>query len=145
MKQKEILLFGATGQIGRNLIRKLTNNNYKVIAVTRNIHTAGYILKTQANPGYLELIELKSFDSDKIDKLFKNCTICINLIGILYEKRKYHFKNIHVDLPDMLSQKANKFKIKKFIHFSALGIEKATDSEYAMSKLDGEKKSFKKF
>ena len=54
MKQKEILLFGATGQIGRNLIRKLTKNNYKIIAVTRNIHRAGYILKTQANPGYLE-------------------------------------------------------------------------------------------
>ena len=38
MKQKEILLFGATGQIGRNLIRKLSKNNYKIIAVTRNIH-----------------------------------------------------------------------------------------------------------
>ena len=36
MKQKEILLFGASGQIGRNLIRKLTQNNYKVTAVTRN-------------------------------------------------------------------------------------------------------------
>ena len=31
MKQKEILLFGATGQIGRNLIRKLSKNNYKII------------------------------------------------------------------------------------------------------------------
>ena len=145
MKQKEILLFGATGQIGRNLIRKLTNNNYKVIAVTRNIHTAGYILKTQANPGYLELVELKSFESDKIDKLIKKCTICLNLIGILYETRKNHFKNIHTDLPDMLSQKANKYNIEKFIHFSALGIEKAADSEYARSKLEGEKKVLKNF
>ena len=45
MKQKEILLFGATGQIGRNLIRKLSKNNYKITAVTRNIHRAGYIFK----------------------------------------------------------------------------------------------------
>ena len=50
MKSKEILLFGATGQIGRNLIRKLSNNNYKITAVTRNIHRPGYILKTQATP-----------------------------------------------------------------------------------------------
>ena len=50
MKQKEILLFGASGQIGRNLIRKLAKNNYKITAVTRNIHRTGYILKTQANP-----------------------------------------------------------------------------------------------
>ena len=62
MKHKEILVFGATGQIGRNLIRKLTENNYKIIAVTRNIHRKGYILKTQANPGYLELVEVKNFE-----------------------------------------------------------------------------------
>ena len=72
MKQKEILLFGATGQIGRNLIRKLSQNNYKIIAVTRNTHRAGYILKTQANPGYLELVELKNFDPKKIEDLMKN-------------------------------------------------------------------------
>ena len=48
MKPKEILVFGASGQIGRHLIRKLTKNNYKVVAVTRNIHQKGYILKTQA-------------------------------------------------------------------------------------------------
>ena len=88
MKLKEILVFGASGQIGRNLIRKLTNNNYKVIAVTRNIHQKGYILKTQANPGYLEIVELKYFNIEKIRGLIKSCSICINLIGILFEKKK---------------------------------------------------------
>ena len=140
MKQKEILVFGATGQIGRNLIRKLTKNNYKITAVTRNIHKAGYILKTQANPGYLNLIELKNFDIEKIDNLVRNCSICINLIGILYEKKKDHFKIIHTDLPNLLSKKSSKYNIDKFIHLSALGIENANDSSYAISKLEGEKK-----
>ena len=92
MKQKEILLFGASGQIGRNLIRKLSKNNYKITAVTRNIHRKGYLLKTQANPGYLELVELNNFISHKIDDLMKNCTVCINLIGILHEKKKIILK-----------------------------------------------------
>ena len=147
MKQKEILLFGATGQIGRNLIRKLTKNNYKVIAVTRNIHRAGYILKTQANPGYLELVEIKNFEINKIEELIKRSSICINLIGILHEKKKDEFKLIHTDLPAMLSQIANKYKLEKFIHLSALGVEKAIDSKYANSKLYGEKRvreNFKK-
>ena len=145
MKQKEILLFGASGQIGRNLIRKLSQNNYKITAVTRNTHRAGYILKTQANPGYLDLIEVKNFNSNKIEELMQNCSICINLIGILFEKKKNQFKTIHTDLPDLLSQKANKYKIEKFIHLSSLGIENATDSKYAISKLEGEKKNKKKF
>jgi len=140
MKQKEILLFGATGQIGRNLIRKLSKNNYKITAVTRNTHRAGYILKTQANPGYLELVEINNFDEKRIEDLMRECSICINLIGILYEKKKEQFKLIHTDLPDLLSQKANKLNIEKFIHLSSLGIEKAIDSKYANSKLNGEKK-----
>ena len=73
MKPKEILVFGASGQIGRHLIRKLTKNNYKVVAVTRNIHQKGYILKTQANPGYLEIVELTSFNIDKIKSLIASC------------------------------------------------------------------------
>ena len=140
MKQKEILLFGATGQIGRNLIRKLSKNNYKITAVTRNIHKAGYILKTQANPGYLNLVELKTFNYVKINELMKNCNVCINLIGILYENRKNQFKIIHSDLPNMLSKIAKQNNIDKFIHLSALAIENAPDSEYAKSKLDGENK-----
>ena len=118
----------------------MTKNNYKITAVTRNIHKAGYILKTQANPGYLNLIELKNFDIEKIDNLVRNCSICINLIGILYEKKKDHFKIIHTDLPNLLSKKSSKYNIDKFIHLSALGIENANDSSYAISKLEGEKK-----
>ena len=140
MKPKEILVFGASGQIGRNLIRKLTKNNYKVVAVTRNIHQKGYILKTQANPGYLDIVELNHFNIEKIDNLLDGCSICINLIGILFEKKKNLFKKIHTDFPDLLSKLSAKKNIEKLIHLSSLGIEKSEDSKYATSKLEGEKK-----
>ena len=110
MKPKEILVFGATGNIGRNLIRKLTKNNYKVVAVTRNIHQKGFQLKTQANPGYLELVELESLDEGKIKDLFKSCSVCINLIGILYEKNKGQFNKIHSVFPNILSKIAKEKK-----------------------------------
>ena len=57
MKEKNCLIFGGSGQIGRYLIRKLTKNNYKVTVVTRNIHQKGYIIKTQANAGYIDIVE----------------------------------------------------------------------------------------
>jgi len=138
MKPKEILVFGASGQIGRHLIRKLTKNNYKVIAVTRNIHQKGYILKTQANPGYLEIVELPYFEVKKITRLLDECSICINLIGILFEKRKNYFKNIHTEFPNLLSKLSAEKNIEKLIHLSSLGIEKSVNSNYAISKLEGE-------
>ena len=145
MKPKEILVFGASGQIGRHLIRKLTKNNYKVVAVTRNIHQKGYILKTQANPGYLEIVELPYFNIEKINDLLEECSICINLVGILFEKRKNYFKNIHTDFPDLLSKLSAEKNIEKLIHISSLGIEKSLDSNYAISKLEGENKVKKNF
>ncbi len=139
MKPKNCLIFGASGQIGRNLIRKLTKNNYKVTAVTRNLHQKGYVLKTQANPGYIDIIQANIFDEDKIRKLMKEADICINLIGILYEKNIANsFINIHEKFPSFLSNLCNEYKLEQFIHLSAMGIEKAKDSFYAQSKLNGE-------
>ena len=138
--QDSILIFGSSGQIGKSLIRKFTKNNYRVTAVTRSIHQKGYQIKTQSNYGYLELEEIKSFTEENISRLMKNNNVCINLIGILYEKKKKYFNTIHSDLPSLLSKVAQKNSFDQFIHLSALGIEPATDSNYAISKLSGEQK-----
>ncbi|MDC3226220.1 complex I NDUFA9 subunit family protein [Candidatus Pelagibacter sp.] len=146
MKAKNCLIFGGSGQIGRNLIRKLTKNNYRVTVVTRNIHQKSYKIKTQANAGYIDVVEANIFDEKKIRQLFKKADICINLIGILYEKKKGNtFKNIHSIFPSILSKLCKEYNLKNFIHLSALGINEAVDSNYAKSKLEGENKILKNF
>ncbi len=146
MKEKNCLIFGGSGQIGRHLIRKLTKNNYRVTVITRNIHQKSYIIKTQANAGYISIVEASIFDEQKIRRLFENADICINLVGILYEKRKGNtFKNIHSLFPSVLSKLCKEYKLKHFIHISALGIDEATDSNYANSKREGEKNILKNF
>jgi len=146
MKAKNCLIFGGSGQIGRNLIRKLTKNNYRVTVVTRNIHQKSYIIKTQANAGYINIVEANIFDEDIIRNLFEEADICINLIGILFEKKRGStFKNIHSILPSLLSKLAKEYKLKHFIHLSALGINDSVDSDYAKSKLEGEENVLKNF
>ena len=145
MKGKNCLIFGGSGQIGRHLIRKLTKNDFKVIVVTRNIHQKGHIIKTQGNAGYIDIVEANIFDEDKINNLFKKADICINLIGILFEKKGSSFKNIHTLFPSILAKLSKQNNLKHLIHLSALGINEATDSDYAKSKLDGEKEILKNF
>ena len=82
MKPKNCLIFGASGLVGRNLIRKLTENNFKVTAATRNAHQKGYILKTQGNPGYIDIVETNIFDENILKTIIRKTDICINLIGI---------------------------------------------------------------
>ena len=78
-------------------------------------------------------------DQKKIENLINEVDVCVNLIGILYEKNKINsFKNIHSAFPDFISRLCNK-NGTALIHLSALGLEKAKDSKYAKSKTDGEK------
>ena len=80
-----------------------------------------------------------------IEKLFNNADLCVNLVGILFEKKKNNFTNIHVEFPKMISRLASKYKLEKFVHLSALGIENAKDSIYAQSKLKGENEILNNF
>ena len=146
MKVKNCLIFGGSGQIGRYLIRKLTQNNIKVTVVTRNIHQKSNIIKTQGNAGYIEIVEANIYDEKKIRNLFSKADYCINLVGILYEQKKGNtFYNIHTLFPSLLSKLAKEYKLKNLIHLSALGINDAIDSNYAISKLDGEKNILNNF
>ena len=146
MKAKNCLIFGGSGQIGGSLIRKLTKNNIKVTVVTRNIHQKGLKIKTQGNAGYIEIKESSIYDENKIEKLFSEADFCVNLVGILYEsKRGNTFHNIHTVFPTLLAKLCRKYNLENFLHISALGINEASESKYAISKLEGEKNILNNF
>jgi NADH dehydrogenase len=111
-----------------------------VTVVTRNIHQKSYKIKTQGNAGYIEIVEANIFNETKIRELFKKADICINLVGILFEKKPgSSFENIHSRFPLILAKLCKEYNLKQFIHLSALGINDAVESVYAKSKLEGEK------
>ena len=146
MKPKNCLIFGGTGQVGSFLVRKLTKNGYRVTIVTRNIHQKGLFIKTGGNQGWIDIVEANIFNEKKIRSLFDSADICINLVGILYEKRKGNtFSNIHSLFPSILAKLCKEYGLKNFVHISALGINEAIDSKYAKSKLEGEKRILDNF
>ena len=136
---KNVLIFGGSGQIGLFLCRRLSKD-FTLTVVTRNAHQKAYRLKTLANAGYLSIVQSSIFDEDKLRNLIKKAHIVINLVGVVSESSKGNsFKNIHINFPNLVSKLCTEYKIEQFIHISALGIEKANDSKYAQSKINGEK------
>ena len=136
---KNIVILGGTGLIGVSLIRRLSKS-FTLTVLTRNTHQKAYLLRPYANAGYLSIVEGSIFDEDKLRDLISKAQIVINLVGILSETNKANsFENIHTNFPYLVSKICNEKKIEQFIHVSALGIEKAIDSKYAKSKIDGEK------
>ena len=137
-------ILGGGGFIGRYLVRNLTEKNYRCIIPTRDPFQKGY-LKTQAPPGAIELIKWSPGDFSQIKEAIQNSDVVINLIGILFEKKKQKFYNIHSDIPETISDLCSKNNVKKFIHVSAIGSNKESKSLYQKSKALGEIKALENF
>ena len=136
--QKIIAIFGASGFLGKHLMRELTKLDYRVKVATRNPYLKGY-LKPLGSPGQIELFKTNIFDQESVKQVLKNCDLAINLVGILYETRKQKFNQIHSQFPHLLSNLCNELGTKNLIHVSALGVRERHTSQYMQSKLQGEK------
>jgi len=137
-------ILGGGGFIGRYLVRNLTKKNFRCIIPTRNPFTKGY-LKTQAPTGAVEIINFGQNNFDEVKKAVNNSDIVINLCGILYETKKQKFNTIHVDLPETIANLCLQADVKKFIHVSAIGASKESQSKYQQSKFLGEEKVLNNF
>ena len=144
MKQKIATIFGASGFIGRHLIRRLTKKDFRIVAATRSPYLHGY-LKPLGNPGQIDLEKVNLFDKERLRTLIKNSDVVINLVGILYETKKQKFEDIHAKFPDLLSKLCSELNIEKLVHISALGIDETANSQYMQSKLKGEKNILNNF
>jgi len=138
---KKICLFGGTGFVGSSIVKLLAKKGHEIKIATRNPFNEDVIeLKsTVSDPGQIRLEKVNINSNEQVKNFIQDCDICINLIGILYEKSGNSFQRIHKDFVRdlVLAVKENK-KIKHFIHFSSLGVKSNTDSKYLESKFQAE-------
>ena len=138
---KKICLFGGTGFIGSSIVKLLAKKGYQIKIATRYPFNEDVIeLKsTVSDPGQIKLEKINLSSKEQIKNFIQDCEICINLIGILYEKSGNSFKKIHTDfVRDLVSVIKDNKKIEHFIHFSSLGVRSNTISKYLESKFQAE-------
>jgi len=138
---KKICLFGGTGFIGSSIVKLLAKNGHEIKIATRSPFDEDVLeLKsTVSDPGQIKLEKINIQSSDQIKKFVSETDICINLVGILYEKGQNTFQKIHTDFVERLvSIIKNEQSIKHFIHFSSLGVKSGTESKYLESKFKAE-------
>ena len=101
MKNKNILVFGSTGFIGRSLSKRLLQNGHKLICPVRNANR----VKRNILSGDIGQIEVVDFDINNLDEIkqsIKDSDFVINLVGILYENINCSFELAHYLLPKKL-------------------------------------------
>ena len=136
MKNKNILVFGSTGFIGRSLTKRLLQNGDKLICPVRNASRVKRNILS-GDIGQIEVIEFDIHNLEEIKSLIANSDLVINLIGILYEKNNLSFELVHYLLPKKIANYCELYK-KPFLHVSGLGSTFQTKSNYLISKKMGE-------
>ncbi|MBL10891.1 MAG: epimerase [Acidiferrobacteraceae bacterium] len=115
MKHKKILIFGASGFIGTNLLKALLRQGHLVTAIGRS-KTGLEKLK----PFSLRTALCDHTNREKLKPFFKEQDVVINLIGILNETPMEKFKDVHQDIPLRLLDLCRSEGVDQYIHMSAL-------------------------
>jgi len=134
-KQRNILLLGGCGFIGKQLAFALANRGWQVTVPSRRPHRNRALL---VHPG-IRLLEGNITDSASLRDLCADQQVVINLVGILHERRKGDFRRFHVDFIKSVVDACSATGIRRLLHVSALGADQATGSSlYLRSKGEGE-------
>lgn len=132
-----VTVFGGTGFLGRAIVAELVQAGARVKIVTRHKNSA-YFLRVGGNPGQVEAISCAFKNLAEIETIVSGSSVVINCLGILFEKGRFSsFSTVHKDYALWITKACAKHKIRRFIHISALGVDKAV-SKYALSKFAGE-------
>ena len=128
-------VFGGTGFIGRQVVRGLCKAGYRVKIASRAPESA-FEEKVSGVVGQVVGVPC-DYSADAVASVIRGCDVVINLVGVLYEKKKNTFERLHADLPQAIAQACAQNNVARFIHVSALGVDR-NQSKYARSKKHGE-------
>lgn len=136
--EKIITIVGGTGFVGRAVVAHLAKEGYRIRIIARNPNAALH-LKTAGDVGQITLESANLAKPESLVGKLAGSFAVINLVGVLFEKGGQKFATLQAQGSERLAKMAAAAGVSRYIHMSALGVDKASGSEYARTKLMGEK------
>ena len=129
-KDFHIVVTGASGFVAKNVRKYLSENNIKLISISRKNFKK---LKNETK------IISKNYDEKIILPKIKNSYGLIHLVGIGKRSIKNNYNLVNVEFTNKIINLCKKAKIKKIVYNSGLGISKTNSLGYFISKYQAEK------
>ncbi len=137
-REKLVTIFGGSGFIGRHLVRHLAAQGYRVRVAVRDTGKAAF-LKVAGRVGQISFVPASVTNEASVKAAVEGADAVVNLVGILFERRKRTFRAIHEDGAANVAKAAKAAGAKHLVQLSALGAGDGSPSSYARSKAAGEK------
>lgn len=144
MKYPIVTVIGGSGFLGRYVVQHLARSNYRIRVVCRNPNGALH-LKTSGDPGQIQLISGNITRPETLKEAVQHAYAVIDLVGILFPSHGQSFDDVQAEGAGKLAAMAASAGVRRFVYLSALGVDKAFGSDYARTKLTGEKNTLTAF
>lgn len=135
--RRTVTIFGGSGFVGRYLVQKLAQNGDLIRIAVRN-PVAARFLQPLGEVGQITLLQTSILSPDEVSRAIEGSDVVINLVGILYEKRRQTFEALHVEGASRIAEQAKELGVSTLLHMSALGANLNSRSRYASTKARGE-------
>jgi uncharacterized protein YbjT (DUF2867 family) len=137
MSDKRVAVIGASGFIGRYVVKRLASRGDVITAIMRHIDS-GKFLQPMGDVGQIARVRASIADDKQLTAALAGSDAVVNLAGILYEHGAQRFDIVHHEGARRVGRIATAVGVKRVVHVSALGAAAGSPSSYAKSKAAGE-------
>src|SRR5258708_17413932 len=134
----QVFLTGATGFVGKHMLKRLLAEGHSMRALVRGPPKASQIAEAAFAPERVEFLPGDVAEGTGLDAAMQGSDAIIHLVGIIVEKGKNTFDAVHHIGTRNVVEAAKRNGIKRFIQMSALGARKDGVAAYQTSKWSGE-------
>ncbi|PYJ08097.1 MAG: hypothetical protein DME25_02330 [Verrucomicrobia bacterium] len=129
----KVLVTGATGFVGRHIVRELHRAGHAIRILSRRSHLSAAACALE------EQFSVENWGGDVLDPNYlpsacKGRDAIIHLVGIIAEIGKHTFENVHAVGTKNVVQAARDAGVKRLVHMSALGTRPNAASRYHQTK-----------
>ncbi|CAG1010534.1 NADH dehydrogenase,E; NADH dehydrogenase [Phycisphaerales bacterium] len=131
-----VAVTGATGFVGRYVVRELVAAGYQVRALVRDRAKARTLLPSAR----VTVIQGDALDRPRVDEMLNAAQACINLLGIIREAPNGQtFERVHTRATRLLVERCEALSVRRFVQMSALNVRDVASCEYQRTKWEAEK------
>jgi len=131
---KRICIIGGSGFVGRAIVEQAIGAGHQVSVACRHPERARDLLVKGAKLARVDVVDGRGLDAAVADH-----DVVIYLVGLLFEKGRQNFAAAHVDGVARVLESCQRAGVRQYLHMSALGAGKVSESTYAETKAAAEK------
>jgi NADH dehydrogenase len=136
MNTNLVTVFGGSGFVGRHTVRALARAGWRIRVAVRHPNRA-FFLRPLGSVGQIDIIKCDITDPDQVARALHGADAAVNLCGILFQAGQT-FEDLQADGAAHVAQAAAAAGVGALVHVSALGADTESNSEYAVTKAEGE-------